>query len=139
MQSNIRFVPSTVDDIPQIQQWTDADVYHNGQHSPGWWITGNGFIAFRLEDNKGPVFYVRIDDGEYARLNVQFPPIDVVPKMRLARAMIQTLPRLIEITKSHGCKGLIFDSVSPALISFMEKLGFLKIAQDDSYLLLFGE
>ena len=133
----IKFNPSNDEDIPQIRDWAAADIYHRGNNDPSWWLTGNGLLAFVLHDEKGPVFYVRLDDGEYARLSVQFAPVEVVPKRRLVRAMIQCLPTLIEITKQHGNKGLIFDSESPSLISFMEKFGFLK--QNDSYLLSFGE
>lgn len=135
----MKFLPSTESDIHQIQTWTDADIYHRGQNNPTWWLTGNGLIAFCLYDDIGPVFYVRMDEGEYARLSVQFPPVEAVPKRRLVRAMIQTLPKLIDIAKINGSKGLIFDSVSPSLIKFMGKLGFLQVAGDDSYLLLFGE
>lgn len=136
---SIKFIPSVISDIDQIQKWTDADEYHRGQHNPSWWLTGNGFISFCLYDDKGPVCYVRIDDGEYARLNVQFAPQDVVSKRRLVLAMLEALPKLIKTMKSHGSNGFIFDSISPTLISFMDKVGFSKIAGDDSYLLLFGE
>lgn len=133
----ITFNPSTEADIPRIKEWASADIYHKDQNLPEWWVTGNGLLAFVLHDEKGPVFYVRLDDGEYARLSVQFAPVEIVPKRRLVRTMIQCLPRLIEITKRHGNKGLIFDSESPSLISFMEKFGFLR--ENDRYLLSFGE
>ena len=132
----IIFKASTVDDVSQIQEWTDADVYHRGQHNPGWWITGNGLLSFRVDDETGPLFYVRLDDGEFCRLSVQFAPSNVVSKRRLIPAMLETLPKLIETAK--GSKGLIFDSVSPALIKFMGKMRFTKF-ENDSYLLLFGE
>lgn len=134
----ITFVPSTDKDIEQIQLWTDADVYHRGQNNPSWWLTGNGILSFCLHDEQGPVFYVRVDEGEYARLSVQFAPVDIVPKRRLVRAMLQTLPKIIEIAKSHGNKGIIFGSISPTLIGFMNKFGFKDVG-DDNFQLSFGE
>ena len=136
---SIKFVSSTADDTSQIQQWTDADIYHRGQHNPGWWITGNGLLSFCLHDDQGPCFYVRIDDGEYASLSVQFAPEDVVSKRRLVHAILQALPKIIGIIKANGSKGLIFDSVSPSLVRFMEKVGFKQVQESDSYKLSFGE
>lgn len=138
----VKFEASTEEDVNRIREWTDSDIYHRERNLPEWWLTGSGLLSFALYDDKGPVFYVRIDtgaDGEYARLNVQFAPEEVVPKIRLAKAMIQTLPKLIEIAKKHGIEGFIFDSISPRLVIFMERLGFVKVAEDDCYLLLFGE
>ena len=134
----IKFVPSTIKDVEQIQQWTDADEYHRGQHNPAWWLTGKGFLSFCLYDDKGPVCYVRMDEGEYVKLSVQFAPIEIVSKMHLARAIFQAFPKLIEIAKSARCKGIIFNSISPSLIHFMYKFGFDE-AGDNSYVLTFRE
>jgi hypothetical protein len=134
----IRFEVSKEQDLEQIQDWTDLDRYHRGQHNPKWWLTGNGLVAFRLDDSKGAVFYVRLDGGEYARLSVQFAPEELVPKIRLVRAMLQTFPKLVEIAKENGSKGMIFYSESPTLIGFMSRLGF-KDQGDDNFKLTFGE
>ncbi len=136
----ITFKASNEEDVPQIEAWADADIYHKDQHNAPWWITGNGLLSFRIDDGKGPVFYVRIDDGDggYARLSVQFDPIEVVPKVRLVRAMLQTLPKLITGVKDQGYKGLVFDSESPSLIAFMSREGFEEVG-DGGYKLTFGE
>jgi hypothetical protein len=134
----IEFVASTFKDISRIQRWTDADIYHKGQNSPSWWVTGQGLLSFSIHDEKGPLFFVRMDSGEYIRLSVQFAPLEEVGKLRLIRAMLQTLPKLIEVAKKEKGKGLIFDSESPTLVRFMEKMGFKNVG-DDSYRLAFGE
>lgn len=134
----IKFIPSTTEDAPQIQQWTDADVYHNGQHSPDWWITGNGLLSFCLCDDAGSVLYIRLDEGEYVRISAQFAPADIVGKRRLVRAILQLLPKLVEVAKSNGSKGLIFSSESPTLIGFMKKAGYQDTGDGD-FKLTFGE
>jgi hypothetical protein len=134
----IRFHPSNESDIDRIQEWTNLDTYHKGQNNPSWWLTGNGLLSFCLFDEQGPVFYVRLDDGDLIRLSVQFAPLSVVPKKRLVRAMIQTLPKLINVAKSYGKKGMIFSSESPSLILFMQRAGF-RCSDDGDFVLPFGE
>jgi hypothetical protein len=134
----IKLLPSTEKDVGQIQQWTLADIYHNHQNNPEWWLTGNGLLSFKAEDETGPVFYLRMDGGDVCRLSVQFAPSDVVSKRRLIRAMLETLLKMIEVAKSVSSKGLVFDSSSPTLIKFMQRAGF-KDTGNGSYVLLFGE
>ena len=136
----ITFNPSTEADIPVIREWAAADIYHRNQSLPEWWITGQGLLSFCLHDNRGPVFYVRIDDPDetgYAELNVQFAPVEVVSKIRLTRAILQTLPKLIDTAKAYGSKGFIFDSESPLLVDFMSRLGIGE--RDGRFYLTFGE
>jgi hypothetical protein len=134
----IIFEPSTEQDLEQIQDWTDRDKHHRGQNNARWWLTGNGLLSFALYDGKGAVFYVRMDGGEYARLSVQFAPEEIVSKIRLTKAMLQTFPKLVDIARENGSKGMIFYSESPTLIGFMGKLGF-KDQGDGNFKLTFGE
>jgi hypothetical protein len=101
-------------------------------------LTGNGLLSFRVDDELGPVFYVRLDEGEFCRLSVQFAPHDIVPKRRLVVSMLEALPKAIQVAKDSGSKGMTFDSSSPTLIKFMDRIGF-KDSGNGSYTLLFGE
>lgn len=122
---NIQFSPSTESDLNQIQKWTDADVYHRGQHNPEWWLTGEGFLSFCARDEIGSLFYVRIDREEgYHRLSVQFAPLEEVGKRRLILGMIDVMAKLIEVAKADKARGFVFDSESPKLIRFMSRYGF---------------
>jgi hypothetical protein len=127
----IRFSASTENDIPQIAEWINADIYHKDQGHPEWWLTGNGILAFCLMDDRGPLTYVRLDDeGEYVRINTQFAPEEVVSKRRLVVGMLDCLKVLRDTYK--GKKGFIFQSTSPSLIAFMEKYeGFKSIGGED--------
>lgn len=125
-------VASTLEDVPRIQTWTAADPYHNNVNLPEWWLTGQGAIAFRLDDASGPVAYFRIDSGHPDfRLNCQFAPTEIVGKRRLIRAMLELFPVVISFAKQDGGKGLVFNSTSPTLTRFMGRLGFLPIGDDD--------
>lgn len=129
----IKFTVSTTDDLPQIAEWVAADPYHKHQGQPEWWLTGNGLLAFCVQDTKGPLTFVRLDaEGEYIRVHTQFAPESVVSKRRLVVGMLHGFARLIELYKGEGKKGMIFNSVSPTLIGFMDKqFQFQSVGNDD--------
>lgn len=115
---------TTRDDLDQISSWTEKDEYHRDNNCPDWWLTGNGHLSFRLNDDQGPVVYIRIDEGSLYRLSCQFAPVDVVDKKRLIKSIVEILPILLWHVKTRGAKGLMFNSVSPKLVRFMKTLGF---------------
>lgn len=115
---------TTKDDLDQIAAWTEKDEFHRDINCPDWWMTGNGSLSFRLDDDEGPVVYVRLDDGEMYRLHCQFPPPNAVSKRRLVRGMLGIFPLLLQYAKDAGAEGMIFTSVSHKLVRFMGKLGF---------------
>lgn len=137
----INFTPSTLDDIEQIKEWAAHDSYHFHQGQPDWWLTGaeDSLLAFCLQDEKGPLTYVRLDaEGEYVRIHTQFAPLTVVSKRRLIVGMLETVKILIVFYSEVGAKGLVFNSVSPSLIAFMDKcLGFKSVGNSNDYRLDF--
>lgn len=131
----MEFTPSTFDDIEQLTEWISHDPYHFHQGQPEWWLTGmdDSLLAFCLMDERGPLCYVRLDaEGEYVRIHTQFAPLSVVSKRRLVVGMIQAIRTLTDLYKTNGSKGLVFNSVSPSLITFLEKhLGFKPVGNND--------
>lgn len=127
----IKFIASNTSDIPQIAEWIAADPYHKDQGQPEWWLTGNGMLAFCLQDDQGPLSFVRLDaEGEYIRIHTQFAPESVVSKRRLVVGMIVAMEKLIDLYRDK--KGLIYQSVSPTLIAFMEvRFKFKSVGGDD--------
>jgi hypothetical protein len=115
---------TTKTDLAQIAAWTEKDEFHRDINFPDWWLTGNGALSFRLDDDEGPVVYVRLDEGEMYRLHCQFPPPEIVSKRRLIQGMLGIFPLLLQHAKDAGAKGLVFGSVSHKLVRFMGKLGF---------------
>jgi hypothetical protein len=124
MASVMKLEPTTEEDLQRISDWNQADEYHRGNNLPEWWLTGQGSLAFRLDDEQGPVLYVRLDDGELCRLHCQFAPQDVVDKKRVILNIVGILPWLLNYARSKGSKGMVFNSVSPKLVKFMKKMGF---------------
>lgn len=130
----MQFTPSTFDDIEQIREWILHDPYHFHQGQPEWWLTGvdESLLAFCLADERGPLSYVRLDaEGEYVRIHTQFAPLSVVSKRRLVVGMIQALKTLADLYKG-AYKGLVFNSINPSLIAFLDKhLGFKPVGNND--------
>jgi hypothetical protein len=131
----INFSPSYGDtDLDILGEWIAHDPYHFHLGHPEWWLTGaeDSLLAFCLMDDKGPLTYVRLDrEGEYVRIHTQFAPDTVVSKRRLVVGMLQCMEQLIIIYKTSS-KGMIFNSVSPSLIAFMDKrLGFKPVGGND--------
>ena len=128
----IKLTASNLDDVAQLTEWIVADSYHKHQGQPEWWLTGNGLLAFCLQDDRGPLTYVRLDaEGEYVRIHTQFAPESEVSKRRLIAGMIQCMDSLIAVYVDKK-QGMIFNSVSPTLIAFMEKkYGFKSVGGDD--------
>lgn len=125
-----------MNDAAQLREWIRRDPYHFYWSTPDMWLTGNGLLAFRLEDDAGPLTYVRLDEeGEYVRLSTQFAPRDVVSKKRLMPGIVECLKRLTGFYTGRY-KGFVFYSLNPSLVAFMAKQGFNPIG-DDNYRLDF--
>lgn len=131
----INFSVSTIEDVPQLTEWIAHDPYHFHQGQPEWWLTGmeGSLLAFLLTDERGPLTFVRLDrEGEHVRIHTQFAPRAEISQRRLVAGMIQCLDALVMRATVEGFKGMIFNSISPSLISFMGKrFGFKSIGNDD--------
>lgn len=142
----INFIPSSVEDIPQIHAWVSADPEHNqGEIFPTWWLTGgNCFMAFRIDDSQGPTMYVRFEkEDPYVRMYVQFAPSEECSKLRTARVIKEAIPALIAVAEQEGARGFVYESRSQSLISFMERLFGFKPRDGsenvDDHILIFEE
>lgn len=130
----INFSTSTGLDTPQLADWIVADPYHRKHVSPEWWLTGaeGSYIALRLDDEQGPVLYLRVDDdGDYYRLHVQFAPSEIVSRFRVMNAITSALPHFKEHARLEGKQGLITESISPSLIRFLQLQGFESVGNND--------
>jgi hypothetical protein len=129
----MKFVASTERDIGQLSRWIQNDPYHKNYIDPIWWLTGNGLLSYCLYDSKGPTMYVRLDkDGDSLRLHCQFAPASEVSKMRVAKSLLQALPRMRKVATDNGLNAFVYKSVSPDLVSFMQTVfGFVPVGNDD--------
>ena len=135
---------TTQDDISQIAEWIAADPWHSDDpkwQNPENMITGHGLFSFCLEDKSGPLAYVQLlDDGDNARIAMQFAPDEIVSKRRLIVGLIQVgIPVMKGLAEGFGKKGLVFETFSPLLIGFAEKNGFKRVDETDDYRLAIEE
>jgi hypothetical protein len=127
----IKFSGVSEEDLPRLTEWIAVDQWHNGQ-PPLWWICPESVITARLDDEEGPAMYIRINrDGERVRLSTQFAPESIVSKKRVAIAVSDAFPRIAEVMRHQDATGIIFSSESPLLITFMERMGFKSVGNDD--------
>jgi len=122
-------------DLPQIAEWIQSDPWHRDdpRHTPEFLLTGYGMISFCLTDDKGPLCFVRLDEeGKLLRLATQFGPESEVSKRRLVAGLLgEGIPYIIAFARENNYKGIVFESTSPTLIAFMDKLGFKSVGGVD--------
>jgi hypothetical protein len=141
----MKLVPSTEQDIERLTAWIEADPYHKDCLNPMWWLTGADhgcLLAFRLDDDHGALCYVRLDQevlSSRIRLHTQFAPIEQVSKLRLVKGMLKCIPVIEDFCTKQNASGIIFQSVSPLLIDFMDRKFGFKPAGGDDYLLKFED
>lgn len=139
----IRLLPTTENDLEQIREWVAADPWHKNKESwkgPEGLLTGNGLLSFCLQDEKGPLVYVRLDaEKDLIRIAMQFALESEVSKRRLVVGLAKMgIPAMIEFAKQNSYKGLVFESINQALIGFGDRFGFRSIGDND-YALIFEE
>lgn len=132
----LNFVTISQEDLPLLKSWIDADAWHQNKEEVEWWL--RGYISFKLVDDRGITVFVRFDrEGDLVRLHSQFAPPAEVSEKRVALAISEAIPRFSECAKLDGVKGIITESISPKLVSFLcNRLGFQSHAAND-YLLSF--
>lgn len=136
----IKFVPTAFGDVEQLTKWIEHDPYHKDCLNPEWWLTGNGLLSFRVDDQNGAVMYIRTepDDG-LLRIHTQFAPEQEVSKLRVVKAIVKGLPKLEQLARQNDLIGFVYRSVSPLLIEFMtKKFGFTAVGSDDYRMLFEG-
>jgi hypothetical protein len=70
-------------------------------------------------------------------MHILFAPESSVSRMRVAKAIVKTFPTILQHFKDLGYDGLIFDSIRPSLIRFLNKFGFEPVDNTNDYLLKF--
>lgn len=132
----MRFEPTIIQDIPKLSEWIQHDPYHKDHLDPLWWLTGQGFLSYKVVDEEGIIFFMRTDKESRLRLHTQFAPESEVSKKRAATALVWGLPAMVSLARQEGLTSLVFESTSPSLIAFMGKQGFRSVGNNDHELLL---
>ncbi len=126
----IKFIPSVLGDLTQIQEWINSDPWHKEQKNASWWLTGSeAYVCACVQDEIGPVVYLKVEEEETQfRLHCQFGPRSEVNRLRLLLAMTEGLPPLLMHLLSKG-KDVVFNSSNPSLIKFMVSRGFQSVLE----------
>jgi hypothetical protein len=135
-------------DLERISAWIAAEPSHVGIYKPHWWLTGTDCLfAGRIEDEQGPVFYLRVsnpmehDGGESGlrRVFIQFGPPSEVSKKRIIQTFLRGFHHVCDLCQKRGANGLVFESTSPRLIQFCKKVGFQHERGNDYSFLFNGQ
>jgi len=138
----LRIITTEKTDLGQIREWMKEDPWHS--HLPNQTaeelLTGAGLLCFCIQDDKGPIVFVRFDkddDENLLRISTQFAPESEVSKRRLVVSLTRSLvPMIIKFGKDNKFDGAVYESVSSKLIEFMSKFGFRPAGNND-YMLAF--
>lgn len=131
----MNFEPSTIEQAGELLGWITADPYHKDCLDPFWWLTGQGFLSYKIKDDEGTTMYVRTEkEDDLLRLHVQFAPEKEVNKKRVVESMLWAIPKMELLAKHEGLKGLVYKSTNPPLIRFLERRGFQAVGNNDHLL-----
>jgi len=125
-------IPSVETDLPEICEWIASDPWHQ-QLGGDFWLTGSRCLfACKLLDEEGTVCYLRVEEEDDSyRLHTQFAPEHLVSKRRVVRAAIEFFRVLGELARANGKQNILTESISPKLIAFLGRLGFLPAGSND--------
>ena len=131
--------PADAADLPLAETWTAWDRYHAGAVQPTFWLfQGPMTESYLLFDNKGPVFFFRIDilgfkeaNFEWAgqmkaQVHLQFMAASCEEdRARIRVALVQGTAWLEEKLRGVSIEEICFDSEDGKLIAFcVKRLGF---------------
>ena len=112
----MRFSPTEISDIPQLEDWgVPSDRTAD-------WLSGNSkLLTFCLQDDAGPLLFCRYEpEGDLARMYTIFGPEAEVSKRRIVIGMTQGLPVVYDYMKKQGLKGIIYTTENESLVKWME-------------------
>ncbi|HEV1286545.1 MAG TPA: hypothetical protein VNU44_14585 [Bryobacteraceae bacterium] len=108
------------DDAELLARWIAADPDHAGRVSATEWLAKRKGVQNLLAiDGDGPLLFLHCSNA--MRLDIQFAPDS---ELRTARALLSGLPFLVKTFGAQGYRELIYESRSPRLVKFLERIGF---------------
>jgi hypothetical protein len=111
------------EDSELLREWIAADPDHAGRTTAaGWLHPAAGVENLLLVDREGPLLFLRCANA--MRLDIQFSPGN---RMRMAGALLSGLPWLAEQARDRGYAQMIYESRSPRLVKFLERIGFREV------------
>jgi hypothetical protein len=113
-------------------EWTALDPDHAGRVPADFWLTqDHGVDSYLLQDDKGPLFFFRVDStstsrGLVAALHIQFRPSEgPEDDERTRNGIYQGLTWLEPMLRAAGVRAVSFDSTNEPLVRYsVKRLGF---------------
>jgi hypothetical protein len=115
----LKYRPTSELDKALLEDWVLADDDHRDTTHPHFFLPQDRTNCFAVEDDKGPVFFVRAES--VLRLHIQFAPKS--EWRRLAKT-IDLFAEQIKNDAKYSYKQIIFESTSPGLVKFLSKRGY---------------
>ncbi len=109
----------TEDDKKTLAEWIAQEPDHAG-NSPDFYFQSNTKAAM-YEDEEGEILVTKFTPC--LRVDIEFSP--TAGRKRIAQTMTEEFPKLVEQAKAQGFKEFVFESSSPKLTAFCEKLGYV--------------
>jgi hypothetical protein len=137
----VKFTPTNPEDMPQIAEWISADPFHANQFEAIDWLTGQGEITFTVQDEIGPVMYVRFDkEGRLLRLRTQFMPESPTSKERTGKAIFGAMQLFLPTAaERYDADGIVFETENPELALYMSHVLKFEPAGGKDYRLMFSK
>jgi hypothetical protein len=110
----------TPEDRPQIESWIAAEPEHSNNTFE--WYSESGAKTVVYEDADGQVLVAKFTPC--LRVDIDFNP-DAGPS-RIGKAIADGLKQTAEQARNQGFKEFVFESLSPKLSAFCERLGYKK-------------
>ena len=113
------FRKTVPEDILTIAEWIQRDPPHREINPSFFCLEGEGVSCYAIEDDKGPVIFVRQEtEGQSTRLHTQFP-FGLGTRKRIANVLSEAYPLVREDAAKRGFKSIRFETKSLALMKFM--------------------
>ncbi len=106
------------EDRPQVESWVSAEPTHVNNTFD--WYNEAGTKSVIVEDESGAVLVAKFTPC--LRMDTDFSP--TATPARIAKAIVSGLAEMEKQAKSQGFKEIVFESSSPKLVAFCERLGY---------------
>lgn len=126
-RSGWQLQPARAEDHAELlRAWIAADPDHAGRTTAAAWLAEKkGVQNLLVVDREGALLFLRCSNA--MRLDMQFAPD---ARMRTARALQTGLPWLADTFRGQGYRELIYESRSPRLVRFLERIGFAEVSTE---------
>ena len=112
--------PLNPEDRPLVESWIAAEAHHQSNTFEFYQEVGTKSVM--CVDEGGEVFVLKFTPC--LRTDIDFS--STAGPARIGKVLAEVINEMTDTAKKQGFKEFVFDSTSPKLIAFCERLGFQK-------------